>query len=349
MALMTRAQKRALRDTLLGFLYSLVGAFAFMRFFRGKPQIDRGDVITAALVSILITTGMSLVYVYLLPLTRPLKLLPAVLLRAAGYFTVVMTSLLVGVLLANIIDNGYAKGVSNFTGILSRYEFRAGVVFAVIVILGYTLLVGISQKLGPGVLFSWLSGRYHQPKEVERIFMFLDLRDSTGLAEKLGPLRFSSLIRDFFADITTPLLDHGARVSHFIGDEVVIYWRMNRGLEDQNVVRCFFAVRDEIERRAPVYSQRYGVVPTFKAGAHCGNVIATDVGQIKSEIVYHGDVLNVAARLQSMCKDEGCDLLISGDLSSRLNLNGEFSARNLGPRELKGRVQPVEVVAVEKA
>src|ERR1044072_3586681 len=51
----------------------------------------------------------------------------------------------------------------------------------------------IDRKVGPGVVFKWLTSKYPQPREEERIFMFLDLKNSTTLAEKLGNLRFSQL------------------------------------------------------------------------------------------------------------------------------------------------------------
>src|SRR5688572_6403514 len=68
-----------------------------------------------------------------------------------------------------------------------------------------TLLISfinqVNKKYGPGVLVPLLFGKYRNPVEEERIFMFMDLKSSTSIAEKLGHLKYSACIRDCFFDI----------------------------------------------------------------------------------------------------------------------------------------------------
>jgi adenylate cyclase len=111
----------------------------------------------------------------------------------------------------------------------------------------------------------------------------------------------------------------------------------------------FFLMQEAIEARRSHYMTRYGRAPEFKAGAHIGKVVATEVGEIKSEIVYHGDVLNTAARIQGLCNQEGHSLLISADLADRLPLSDQFSLMSLGPRSLKGKAVETELFGVTKA
>jgi adenylate cyclase len=207
----------------------------------------------------------------------------------------------------------------------------------------------IDRKMGPGVLRNWMTGKYYNPKEEERIFMFLDLRNSTALAEQLGNVRFSALVRDFFRDLTDPLLESKGDVSHYIGDEAVITWTPKNGIRDSNCVLFFFRMREALAARAGYYTGRYGLIPEFKAGLHIGPVIATEVGEIKSEIVFHGDVLNTAARIQSLCAEEGCPLLLSADLAARLRLPRPYVARSLGTRRLKGKANELEIVVIDGA
>lgn len=207
----------------------------------------------------------------------------------------------------------------------------------------------VSQKLGPGVLWGWLTGRYHEPHEEERIFMFLDMKDSTTLAERLGAIRFSALVRDFMQDLTMPVLETRGEVSHYIGDEAVLTWRMERGLREGNCVRVHFLMKRAIAERAPHYMKQYGLVPEFKAGVHCGPVVATEVGQIKSEIVFHGDVLNTTARIQGMCNAFGEELLVSDELLSQLTLPAGLHAKELGRHLLKGKEHDVGIIAVRDA
>jgi len=93
-------------------------------------------------------------------------------------------------------------------------------------------------------------------------------------------------------------------------------------------VRCFFLMQRSIEARKYSYLRQYGHYPRFKAGLHCGRVVATWVGKVKRKIVYHGDVLNTTARIQSLCNELGQELLISEDLLTQLPLSGGYSGKS---------------------
>ena len=209
------------------------------------------------------------------------------------------------------------------------------------------VVVGVSHKMGPGILVSWLLGRYRRPRQEELIFMFLDLRDSTALGERLGDLRFSDMIREFFADITGPVIESRGRVSHFIGDAVVLYWTLPQGLAGNQFARCFYHFRAVLESRSEHYIAKYGVVPGFKAGAHFGTVVATEVGKIKSEIVFHGDVLNTTARIQDRCGAFDCDFLVSAALAERMERVPWATVTDLGESPMKGKAHPVRICRVE--
>ncbi len=208
-----------------------------------------------------------------------------------------------------------------------------------------TLVELLSQKLGPGVMFNWIIGRYYKPRVEERVFMFLDMRDSTRLAEELGNLRFSSLVQDFIRDLTEPVRRNQAEVSHYIGDEAVISWKLKKAISNDHCVMLFFDFLEVIEQRSAYYSSRYGVVPTFKAAVHYGEVVTTEVGEIKSEIVFHGDVLNTTARIEGLCNDLDQELLISSDLKEKLSLKA-FVLQDFGSISLKGKRQEVGVWGV---
>jgi adenylate cyclase len=210
-----------------------------------------------------------------------------------------------------------------------------------------SLIDEFSRKLGPGILPNLIMGRYYKPREEERIFMFLDMKDSTTHAETLTNLQFSSLIQEFMRDLSGPIQTNKAEVSHYIGDSAVICWKMKRGIERNRCVQLFFDFEEVIRGKAKAYRDRYGFVPGFKAAVHGGQVVTTEVGEIKSEIVFHGDVLNTTARLESLCGQLGHDLLISDELCERLSL-GDFMLSDLGEQSLKGRKETIGVVGVRR-
>jgi len=211
-----------------------------------------------------------------------------------------------------------------------------------LVILAMIVIAQISQKLGKGVLWNWIIGRYHRPRLENRIFMLLDLKGSTPLAESLGDLRFSELIMESFRDIGEAVEDCEGEISHYVGDEIVISWPEKIGLRDRNCLRCFYLSLDKISSRQAFYKNCFQTVPKFRAAIHGGSVVVTQVGYIKSEIVFHGDVLNTAARMEQLAKELGVDLLISQTVLSRLDGINE-TPKPLGTHRFKGKEQEVEV------
>src|SRR5205823_2896733 len=142
--------------------------------------------------------------------------------------------------------------------------------------------------LGQNVLVNMISGKYTKPVEEDRIFMFLDLDASTTHAERLGNIRYHELLDDYVYDITKPILDHGGEIYQYVGDEVVVTWKMPRKKISMAPVECFFAISNRMEALAATYKEKYGFVPGFKAGLHYGTVITGEIGDVKKEIVFQG-------------------------------------------------------------
>lgn len=223
--------------------------------------------------------------------------------------------------------------------------------WGVIVYMGLTISVmlffsEVSDNLGQGVLKNFLIGKYHQSREEERIFMFLDMKSSTTIAEKLGHVRYYQLLNDYYADITEAIIQTAGQIYQYVGDEVVVSWELNVGLKDNNCLRCFFTIKDIFRNRSEEYIEEYGLVPGFKAGIHYGKVTTGEIGVVKKEIIFTGDVLNTTARIQSMCNVHGVDILISYDLFSRLNTGNEYSLNEIGECELRGRNAKVKLFTI---
>src|SRR5688500_20154043 len=78
----------------------------------------------------------------------------------------------------------------------------------------------INHLLGEGTLWKFIRGKYHQPREEERIFMFLDMKSSTTIAEQLGHVRFYTLLNALFHEISQPILQTRAEIYQYVGDEI---------------------------------------------------------------------------------------------------------------------------------
>jgi adenylate cyclase len=89
------------------------------------------------------------------------------------------------------------------------------------------------------------------------------------------------------------------------------------------------------------YHKKFGLLPQFKAGLHCGKVTTGEIGVIKKEIIFTGDVLNTTARIQGLCNQFNVDILVSGELVKKLEPETSFSIKSLGENELRGRDEKI--------
>jgi len=226
-------------------------------------------------------------------------------------------------------------------------------VFSLIIFWGIACMLAlfilqVNEKFGQGVLVNFLLGKYHRPKEEKRIFMFMDLKSSTTYAENLGHIRYSQLIQDCFFDLTEIVLLYEAKIYQYVGDEIVLSWDIDKGINHQNCLRTFFAYENLLQSKSGYYKNRYGLVPEFKAGLNLGTVTIAEVGEIKKELAYHGDVLNTAARIQSTCNDFQKKLLVSEQIKTNFEKQLTYCFDFLGNVILKGKEEAVNIYAVNE-
>jgi len=199
------------------------------------------------------------------------------------------------------------------------------------------LLLQMNSKFGQNSFWKILKGTYNTPKEEKKIFMFLDINSSTSIAERLGDKSYHAFLKDFFADITYPILDNKGFIYQYVGDEVVIAWSYKDGIENMQCVKCFYDMKAAIHHATEKYVRRYGVVPSFKAGIHSGTVIGGEVGLLKREITYSGNVLNTTSRILSKAGELKEELLASAELISEIAAIKKYISRHLGAIKLKGK------------
>ena len=234
------------------------------------------------------------------------------------------------------------------TSFTDRHLLYALPFFAVLAVM-IQFVVQMNRMIGANVLGYFMAGVYHRPRAEERIFLFLDLEGSTQLAERLGSARYFELLRRFVDDLTEPVLEAEGEIYQYAGDEVVITWPIEAGIRAANCVRCFFGVRAAVSRRAARYDRDFGVVPRFRGGLHGGTVTAGELGDLRKQIVFVGDILNTAARLEEYAKHSGLDLVASGALLERLALPAGIGATRCGELALRGKGEPVTAYSLTES
>ena len=266
-----------------------------------------------------------------------------------GLLLVVRTAIYVAVIVLGLIAGEAAVSIPGDEGFGASARDWVTVAISLTVAFTVTLLLAVSRVLGRGVLPNLLLGRYHRPRPEDRIFLLLDLRDSTGIAQRIGDLAFHRLMNRVFFDLTGPIVEAHGDIHKYVGDEMIVTWRLEDGARDARCIRAAFAAAAELERQAPAYQREFGVVPVFRAAAHWGRVVSGELGDVKREIGFVGNTLNVAARIEEEARQRDAFFLASAPLLRQLILPAGITAASIGPVSIRGSDTPIELFRLSAA
>ncbi len=270
-------------------------------------------------------------------LIRRLPFLPYLALRSLLYAAVI--------LIINAIADSASSGRAELL-MRNRTDF----VFSFALVVFANLLFSVNDLLGPGTLFAFAAGRYYHPRIEERALLFIDMRSSTAIAERLGELGFLNLLNRFVLDVSLAVAEAGGEIHKYVGDEVIATWKLAPGMNDAGCVRACFAALDRLRAQARAYEREFGLAADFRAGLHCGPVAVGELGYLKKEIALIGDTMNTAARIQQACRETGNRVLASAALLDRIAaLPPGLTRRRLGELAMRGKERALEVYVLEQS
>jgi adenylate cyclase len=195
----------------------------------------------------------------------------------------------------------------------------------------FTIAETVRQFTGKSVILNFFLGRYHHPKKEDLIFLFIDLKSSTVLAEKLDPNVFFQLLNDFHATIEDFVRFHEGQIYKYLGDGQIIVWPKTQA---DRALKTICGLESVLNPNLK-----------FTAGLHCGPVLVGEIGTERKEIGYWGDTINTAQRIQDACKMYQTHILMSEDFFYLLS-DKYINQLNLEKLEnvlLRGRKNPVNL------
>lgn len=336
-------------------------AFCFFILIRylGREQEQVGTVHTSKIIPVSeyllfgVVLGVMVAIVYTIVeyifdkfLSKALNLGLILIIKSIIYFIFLIFSLSI---IAFLAEDYLNVNFPNQTGWwISNKIFWMVTAYFIICSLLFSFIRLANEKFGKGIIFKMLIGRYRNPREVDRIFMFLDLKSSTAHAEQLGHIKYSQLIQDCFFYLNKIINKYDAEIYQYVGDEAVLSWIPKRGIRRLNCIKLFFDFERKLKRHSKYYQKNYGVQPEFKAGLHTGKIIVAEVGTVKKELAYHGDVINSTSRIQEKCNEYHESLLVSDDLLRQLKLTSKYEAIPLGDELLEGKTEELKIFAIHK-
>jgi adenylate cyclase len=314
-----------LLGTVLGVAYAAISG-------GGQPSSFARGVLAGLPISL----GLSLFEAYVVdgPYGRRLRSLRFVALLA------IRIAVWLAIIVAGLVA---MRTILPIAGEASIFSFLGDVAFGLSLVTIALAYLSIDRLLGKGNLWRLLIGRYHRPREEARIFLFLDMEGSTSAAEKLGATGFLELLGSAVLDATGPLLDARGDIYRYVGDEIIVTWPIVRA---EDAVRGALATIAALDALGPAYTKRFGVAPRFRGGLHGGRVVVGEIGDARREIVYLGDAVNVAKRLETEAGLRRARLLVSGDVAAGIG-DPDLRARlaDLGEIPIVGRTAPLRVFA----
>jgi len=240
----------------------------------------------------------------------------------------------------------FSQSMLNFQGeVLHRSWIFDKMSNWLIIFIVTQLLIEINEKYSPGVFVDILLGRYLTPRIEKRIIMFLDLKDSTPIAEQLGHQQYFLFIRDFIAGISMALLENEGHIYQYVGDEVVVSWKYS-GKNTKTCIQAVIAARRAIQRRSEDFRRKFGIIPEFKVGIHLGDVTVGEIGIIKKDLAMSGDTMNTTARIRTACTELNHKFIASKDFIDQIDLKN-WQAESLGEFEMKGKSSSIELFALK--
>jgi adenylate cyclase len=207
------------------------------------------------------------------------------------------------------------------------------------------LVIEMIKKYSPGIFLDVLFGKYRHPKVENRIIMFIDLKDSTPIAEKLGHVDYFKFIRRFINYVSAALIQHNGRIYQYVGDEIVVSWLCT----PNNAKRCIDALietRKLLQKNGEGFRRDFGIIPEFRVGIHIGEVTVGEIGIIKKDLAMSGDTMNTTARIRSACSELNQKFIVSKDVIDTLDLK-DWQSESLGLIDLKGKNAGIELFALK--
>ena len=306
------------------------------------------EVATALLIGALTAYFMALVE------TRPLARRTRrsgrggdLVLRTLLYTAVAFVSVAFSYIALELLLPGLFEGARRppLVEIVTYYRFWIFIGLLLLASLAINFFLHLRLVVGGNHLRALFIGRYREPVLEDRVFVFIDLVDSTAIAQALGPLEFTHFKHDFFTDLSDAVLDTRGLIVQYVGDEVMLTWRTADARATGGPLDFVRLAHERLALRKSYYTDTYGFVPVFRTGVHCGKVVVAEVGDVRRDIVYSGDVVNTAARLLQACRPNGHAILISRDAH---DLMPEAFRQNFVAREaleLRGRDDLLDVFA----
>ena len=179
----------------------------------------------------------------------------------------------------------------------------------------------------------------------EATILFTDIEGFTTISEAMTPTELIATLNEYFAVVSTPIIEHGGVINQFQGDAILATFNIPGILPDHaaQAVRAALAMQDALKDR----HFADGIDLRSRVGINSGEIVGGLVGSgDRLGYTVHGDDVNLAARLEQMNKDYGTRIIVS-ERTCELAGPSAFNFKKLGTTNVRGRKAPVVIYTVD--
>jgi adenylate cyclase len=342
-----KKRQAAARIIILGCVLGILYPLVFYKF--PEKQTLLSGLLTGLSGSILIVIFE---YGIFNPQSRKFSFLAVFLMKTILYF---LSFTLVVLFIKGLTDSLFSQ--ANFSETIRSEKFRHFIFqedFDFILI--YTLItlsvivfnIQISRKFGYDVLISFITGKYYKPVEEDRIFMYIDIKSSTTITDKIGDFKYHQLLNDLYFDFTRAVLTADGTIYRYVGDEMAVTWKLEKGLKNANCIRAYFYIRYIMKKEKEKYYNKYGFIPQFSTSYHSGKVVVSEIGQIKTQIVFNGEPPIITSIVEKECSRLNKPVLITSDLLDQLQLPPVYRSVKAGHIQIGPLNRKLDLYTIEE-
>lgn len=326
--------------TCIGFLYTLI-----------EDGWNLAALINGSIAGCVI--GIVVAYLELFVFTSKLRRASFIylfLLRIAIYFVIALAITFNLFLLSRAIRYNLSYSEAFYSNEFQTYlktEYHLVLVFIFIAIASSVFCLQMARKLGVENMIAFITGKYRTPKKESRIFMFIRIEGIEEMIRKSGDLAFHNFLNDFIHNISEVIMLHKGNIVHYMDDQIVLSWTIQAGIENANCIRTYFEICQEIKEGFEYYYTQYGVLPRPKCALHSGIAIRAEIGEIKSEIAYFGDVLNTTSRILFEGKKINEDIVLSEKVEQLVKIPVYYRKKAVESFTPRGKKQSIQLYSLQ--
>mgnify|MGYP000939225436 CR=1 FL=1 len=181
--------------------------------------------------------------------------------------------------------------------------------------------------------------------------MIADIRNFTGISEINKPEDVVAFLNQYFTVMVNIIKKCGGSIDKFMGDAILALFGATKSYED-NGNRAARAAVEMIQALDTIDTSRIVMPEGFRfmigIGIHYGDVIVGSIGCAdKTDYTVIGDNVNLASRIESLTKQYGTPVIITGAVKD--DLTGKFRTRHLDNVKVKGKSVPVSIYELKTA